>query len=148
MIIRTMLVPCDFSGYSTLALDQAVELGEKLGAKLVLLHSYWVSVSTVAGDYWVVPPDFRERLREGAGAELEKLRQRAQAAGVACEIRLAASPPVEAILEAAEALPADLIVMGTHGHTGLKHVVLGSTAERIVRLAPCAVLTVKESKKG
>jgi nucleotide-binding universal stress UspA family protein len=52
-------------------------------------------------------------------------------------------PPFSAILDLAESLPADLIVMGTQGRTGLKHVLLGSVAERTVRLAPCPVLTVK-----
>ena len=52
--------------------------------------------------------------------------------------------PSEAILAAAGEIGADLIVMGTHGHTGLKHVLLGSVAERTIRLAPCSVLTVKE----
>jgi len=146
MAFRTILVPIDFSGCSSAALDQAIALASTLSAKLVLLHSYGVSVSLAPADFWVVPPDFVEKLRQGATAELEKLAQRAGKAGVPCESRASASNPVEAILEAAEALPADLIVMGTHGLTGVKHIVLGSTAERIVRLAPCPVLTVKEAQ--
>ena len=145
MAIRTILVPIDFSACSRAALDQAIDLARLVSARLVLLHSYWVSVSLtpVSSLSWTIPPDFLEKMREGTGAELEQLTKRAAQMGVACESRVSAEPAVSCILELAKTLPADLIVMGTHGHTGLKHIMLGSTAERIVRLAPCAVLTVK-----
>jgi nucleotide-binding universal stress UspA family protein len=146
MAIRTILVPVDFSACSDAALDQAIELARQLSARLVLFHSYWVDVSMAPSLYWVVPPDFVEKLREATTAELEKIAKRAAQAGVACESRASAEPAVAAILDLAQTLPADLIAMGTHGRTGLKHVALGSTAERIVRLAPCPVLTVKEAK--
>ena len=147
MEIRTILVPIDFSACSSVALDQAIELARQLSARLVLLHSYQVSVPLAPAPYLSIPPAFVETLRKGASAELEQLAKRAAAAGVPCESRVSNDTTVGAILELAESLPADLIVMGTHGHTGLKHVVLGSTAERIVRLAPCPVLTVKAPKE-
>jgi universal stress protein A len=147
MAIRTILVPIDFSDCSNAALDQAIDFARLFSARLVLFHSYWVDVSMAPNLYWVVPPDFVEKLREATTTELEQLAKRAAAAGVACESRASAEPAVAGVLELAKMLPADLIVMGTHGRTGLKHVALGSTAERIVRLAPCPVLTVKEPKR-
>ena len=144
MATPTILVPIDFSKSSTHALEQAAELAQQLSAKLVLFHSYYVDVSQAPKLYWVVPPDFLETLRQTTSAELEKLAKHAIMAGVPWECSMSAEPAVPAILALAESLPAHMIVMGTRGNTGLKHVVLGSTAERIVRLAPCPVLTVKE----
>jgi len=146
MSIRTILVPTDFSEHSNAALDLAVDLAQSLSARLVLLHSYWVSIS-MAASIWVIPPDFMDRLGEAARNQLVVLQKRALDRGVRCELHLTTRPVVEAILEAAGELPAELIAIGTHGHTGVKHVVLGSTAERIVRLAPCPVLTVKAPKE-
>jgi nucleotide-binding universal stress UspA family protein len=146
MPIRTILVPTDFSQHSDAAFERALEVAGSFSAKLVLLHSYWVSIS-MAASIWVVPPEFMDKLAEGARKLLVPLERRAIGDGVRCEVRLTTAPIVDAILEAAESLPADLIAMGTHGHTGLRHAVLGSTAERIVRLAPCPVLTVKVPKE-
>ena len=146
MAIRTILVPTDFSACSRAALDQATDLARLVSARLVLFHSYWLSVSMTPTLAFTIPPDFLEKLREGAGAELEQMAKRTTQAGIACDWRVSAEPEVAGILELAKTLPADMIVMGTHGRTGLKHVLLGSTAERIVRLAPCPVLTVKPPK--
>ena len=146
MAIRTILVPIDFSPCSSAALDHAIDMARQFSARLALIHSCWVSVSMTPSLYYVVPPDFVEKLRESATAELEQWAKRAGQAGVECTTRVSAEPALEAILERAKTLPADLIVMGTHGFTGLKHVVLGSTAERVVRFATCPVLTVKEPK--
>jgi universal stress protein A len=141
--IRTILVPTDFSPHARAGFEHALELANALSARVVLLHSYGVLVSTAPSQMWVVPPDLVERLQDGARTELEPLVKRAAQAGVPCESRMSGSPAVEAILEAAAALPAQLIVMGTQGNTGLKHLLLGSVAERVVRLAPCPVTTVK-----
>jgi nucleotide-binding universal stress UspA family protein len=143
MSTRTILVPTDFSAHSSAALDRALELAGSLSARVVLLHSYFVSPPAVTGEFWVLPPDFMSELRAATCAELEQLAKRGAEAGVRCEYRASPAPAVEAILDVAKLLPADLIVLGTHGRTGLKHAVLGSVAERVVRLAPCPVLTVK-----
>ncbi len=83
--------------------------------------------------------DARRAARDRLRARAEKI----QAEGVEVRIHLGNGPPGEAISSSAEELESDLIVMGTHGYTGLKHVLLGSVAERTLRTAPCAVLTVK-----
>jgi len=143
MATRIILVPTDFSKHSRVALERATELAKLFSSKIVLLHSYSVHTATVGLAPFSLPDDFIERLRKGASDELDRVAKDVIAAGVACELRLSALPEVDAILEAAEELPADLIAMGTHGHTGFKHALLGSIAERIVRLAPCPVLTAK-----
>jgi nucleotide-binding universal stress UspA family protein len=143
MTIRQILVPTDFSAYSNAALERATELAKALSARIHLVHSYWVTLSVGTTDLILVPPDFVEKLRVAASSELEQLEKKTAQAGVPCEAHLSGDPAVTAILDLAKSLPADLIAMGTHGHTGLRHLLLGSVAERIVRLAPCPVLTVK-----
>jgi nucleotide-binding universal stress UspA family protein len=87
-----------------------------------------------------------DEAREQARRSLEEAARGPSAAGVEVEIHLAHTPAPEAITELARDLAADLIVMGTHGHTGLKHTLLGSVAERTLRTSPCSVLTVKAAQ--
>ena len=145
MNVKTILVPTDFSADAEKALSTATELAKLFGARIVVLHGYHVEipvVSTMAGGY-ALPLGFYEDLRSQATAQVEKLAKDVTAKGIeATGIALleAASP---CIVAQAEGLPAELIVIGTRGLTGLKHAMLGSVAERVVRLAPCPVLTVK-----
>lgn len=146
MKVDTILVPTDFSGDAQKALSTAGDLAKLFGARVVVLHAYHVDipmmVSPMGGGY-VLPPGFYEDLRSHAVTQVEKAAADLVADGVdATGITHAESAPI-AIIAEAESLPADLIVMGTRGLTGLTHVVLGSVAERIVRTAPCPVLTVK-----
>jgi universal stress protein A len=147
MIVNTILVPTDFSADAENALSTATELAKLFGAKIVVLHAYHVDipvVSSMSGGY-ALPQGFYEDLQCQAAAQVEKLAKEAATEGIeATGIALQESAAV-AIAAQAESLPADLIVMGTRGLTGLKHVVLGSVAERVVRTAPCPVLTVKVS---
>ena len=99
-------------------------------------------VSPRAGGY-ALPQGFYENLRLQATAQVEKLAKETAAEGIEATGIALQEPAAVAIAAQAENLPADLIVMGTRGLTGLKHVVLGSVAERVVRTAPCPVLTVK-----
>ena len=143
MLIKTILVPTDFSPHADAALDRALGLAKHFGAKIHLLHAYYFSVSVGLPDQYVMPPDLIEDVRRTARAQLEPLEKKIAEAGVDCTAHLSAQSPVAAIIELAESLPADLIVLGTRGLTGLKHVLLGSVAERTVRLAPCPVMTIK-----
>lgn len=146
MKIETILVPTDFSDDAQQALTTAKEWARRFGARIVLLHAYRVDVpmSTPAlGGGFVLPDRFYDDLRTHATKQVEGLasetsRDGIEATGVALEER-----PVVAILDEARKRSADLIVMGTRGLTGLKHIALGSVAERVVREAPCPVLTVK-----
>jgi nucleotide-binding universal stress UspA family protein len=140
---RTILVPVDFSQHASRALDAAVELAEHFGAKLHLLHVYPIQPILVAPYEVSLPIDVEKTLREPANLKLREWAERALEAGVAVETMTAADTPAEAIVRRAQDIRADLIVMGTRGLTGLKHVLLGSVTERTLRTAPCPVLTLK-----
>jgi nucleotide-binding universal stress UspA family protein len=140
---RTILVPVDFSGHSSRALDAAIELAKHFGGKLHLIHVYPIQPILVAPYEASLPIDIEKNLREPANLRLREWAERAAQAGVAVETMTAADTPAEAIVRRAEDIGADLIVMGTRGLTGLKHVLLGSVTERTLRTAPCPVLTVK-----
>jgi len=134
--IRTILVPVDFSAASDRALEYAIELATKLDAKLHVLHAlHRQSLMTPSGEWW-------EGVHRAALDGLNDARRRVEASGRPCETELSEAYPVDAILDAAAKLSAELIVMGSHGHTGLAHVVLGSVTERTLRQARCPVLTV------
>jgi universal stress protein A len=143
--MQRILVAVDFSEYSQRALDDAVALARKFGAELHLVHCYEVqAVEAMGTPYGVVVPESYERaIREAAVARLTEWRDKVTAQGVRAEQHLVIDRPSQGIVTLAEKLPADLIVVGTYGLTGLKHVLLGSVAERVIRRAPCPVLTVK-----
>lgn len=141
--MKRILVAIDFSSHSDLALDLAVEFAKKFDAKLDLLHVFDLPIPVVNPYEIAVPPAYVKDAEESARQKLEERRVKVAAAGVETEAHLASAPIATAITEAASETNADLVVVGTHGHTGLKHALLGSVAERIVRHAPCPVLTVK-----
>jgi nucleotide-binding universal stress UspA family protein len=150
---QTILVPYDFSAHARAALSTAVDLAQRLGAELHLLHVVQ-SPSFVYGygSYGAAgapPPVDMVALREGATQSLQAV------ADAVKELPKTPVPHVvegtstaEMIREEAEELGADLIVMGTHGRTGLAHVFLGSVAERTLRRAPCPVLTVQAPEEA
>ena len=142
--IRVILVPLDFSPHSDAALDRAVGFAKTFGAKIHLLHSYAVPVQGVMPYDFAVPDGVWDGIRKAAESKLEDFRQNVVSEGLEASGEVSPVIPSEAILAVAREIGADLIVMGTHGHTGLKHALLGSVAERTIRLAPCSVLTVKE----
>ncbi len=140
---KRILVATDFSDDARAALDAALELGAQLGAEVHLFHSYRMPVETFSPYGVPLPDSVMPELRRAAGEQLAAELVRVRDAGLGGEIRLVEGPPAEGIAEAAAEIGADLVVMGTRGRTGLSHWVLGSVAERTVRLAPCPVLTVK-----
>ncbi|MCA9509554.1 MAG: universal stress protein [Myxococcota bacterium] len=143
MKIETILVPVDFSDGARAALDAAIDLAKERGARLHLLHCYRIDLGWASPYGVTLPPTLGDEIKQAASAELAKWTEDAVARGANAEAHLSSLLPTEGIERAAEQLGADLIVMGTKGLTGLKHVVLGSVAERTVRHAPCSVLTVK-----
>ncbi len=143
---RTILVPTDFSAHSAKALATATELAKVFGSKLHLLHSYsyWLPMQGGATPYgFTLPGSVWEGVRDASGRKLEELREKTAAEGLEVEAHLTQALPSEAIASTAETLGVDLIVIGTRGNRGLKHVLLGSVASRTIRIAPCPVLTVK-----
>jgi nucleotide-binding universal stress UspA family protein len=134
--IHTILHPTDFSDRSEHAFRVACALARDYDARLVVLHVDNLPLA-LYGDALAMPrpDDYQDRLRE----QLNDLR----APGVEVEHRLNEGNPVTEILGAAEEVNADLVVMGTHGRTGLGRLLMGSVAEQVLRQAPCPVLTVR-----
>jgi universal stress protein A len=144
MPIHTILVATDFSPSAEAAVEYATQLARRLGgAELHVLHAYAVHVPIAPHSHYVLPSLVLEEIERAARAQLAGVEKGVRQAGVACKVHLSSDYAVAAVLALAESLPADLVVMGTRGRTGLKHLALGSVAERTVRLARCPVLTVK-----
>ncbi len=140
---HTIVAALDFSEHCEAALDRAIVIASEAGATLHLLHAYEVPLGSIPIYDFQVPQSMLDAVRDAAARRIEKARAKAEAAGVVCRTHLTASPPTPAIVDTARSLQADLIVMGTRGLSGFQHALLGSNAERTVRLAPCPVLTVK-----
>jgi nucleotide-binding universal stress UspA family protein len=145
--IDRILCPTDFSELSELALERAVRLGRWFEARVTALHVVprilAASAPVEGGVLLGVPPGFLRAQREEADRALRRQIEPLLGEGAAIEAKLADGDPARAIQAEAEALPADLVVMGTHGRSGFEHLLLGSVAERVVRTAPCPVLTVR-----
>ena len=138
LAVHTILHPTDFSEHSKYAFWLACALARDYGARLVIVHV--VAAPAIVYGEGVVPPN-AEELRAAAREQLDGLR--VPQGNVRAERRLQEGDAVTAILGVAQELHADLIVMGTHGRTGLGRLLMGSVAEQVVRKASCPVLTVK-----
>jgi nucleotide-binding universal stress UspA family protein len=141
---KKILVPIDFSEHSTLALDTAVSLAKDFAASLTLVHVFEPLAIAVPQGYQLFSETQLNRLFEELHEGLARQRQRAEAAGATLvKSELLHGFAVGELQNYAEQNAFDLIVMGTHGRRGLSHAFLGSVAERLVRVAPCPVLTVR-----
>ncbi len=139
---RCVLVPTDFSRDADAAVAWARALVARTGGKLVLVHAYdLASLASASGA--LAAASVEKALAESGREKLAELK--ASLAGIQVDTVLSAARPDPAILETAERANADLIAIGTRGRTGLAHVVLGSTAERVIRRAHAPVVTVKGS---
>lgn len=147
--IHKILVPLDFSDQSKKALAYAVAFARQFGAKLSLIAVVEPRVYPV--DTVVIPPameDMTTSAVEGARESLANIRNSIDLPGGMVEEPLVVvGRPYAEIAQAAARVGADLIIMATHGYTGLKHVYLGSVTERVVRHAPCPVLVVREQER-
>jgi universal stress protein A len=147
--IRSVLAPTDFSPHAEGALRYAVGLAERLGATLHLLHVLPDVVVPVGPDPTLtpsLPPEYYTETEEQSLAALRKLLDPAWGKIPASEVAVRWGSPVDAIVAYAADQKIDLIVTATHGRTGLSHALLGSVAERIVREAPCPVLTLRDRR--
>jgi nucleotide-binding universal stress UspA family protein len=142
--IAKILVPVDFSDHAQQALELAIDLAKAFGAELHLLHCYQIYPASVSPYGIVVPETFEHDIRMAALQRLSEWREKATARGLRVQEHITAHFPSEEIVGMSDRLGIDLIVMGTRGLTGFKHVLLGSVAERTIRNAKCAVLTVKK----
>ena len=143
--IARIVVPVDFSAHADRAIEYAITLGKQFGACVELFHVVEDPFGAGGWGSEVYMSDLdglRERAIEEARIRLEarRLMIPAGAAPLIATVRM--GHVAQTIIEHAKEVGADLIVMGTHGRTGLAHFIIGSVAERVVRVAPCPVLTV------
>jgi nucleotide-binding universal stress UspA family protein len=142
---KRILVATDFSEQAGRALEAAIALASRSQAELHLVHALEVALPLFEPYAVVLPADWIGEARRLAQEKLEEAQARVKARGLSGSVQIGDVPAAHAIAEHARAIGADLVVLGTHGHTGLKHVLLGSVAERTVEYAPCSVWTVKGS---
>lgn len=143
MHIRHILVPTDFSDGSNEAFETALALAADSGARVTLFHVHHVPASVFPDVILPMAPELMHNLEHSVELVMEQLCLRGRAKGVDVERRTAFGTTHVEICNLAEKLDVDLIVIGTHGRGGLSHAILGSVAEKVVRRAPCPVLTVR-----
>ncbi|MCR9247816.1 MAG: universal stress protein [bacterium] len=142
-MFRRIVCPTDFSSAAGKATEYAAGLAKSCGAELILLHvvaemTYPMrSIGTISAF-----PNLQDELQKRAADELEEASQKI-ASGITIRTEMRNGEIHEEVLDSAQANECDLIVIGTHGHTGLKHMLLGSTAEKVVRMSEVPVLTVR-----
>ncbi len=141
--LKRILVPTDFSGTSEKAFGFAAELARAFGAEIILLHVVDTRVvDNIFHIHQMPPEEARLQMLKTAEEGVARIMGLAEAEGLNISARYVEGiPPVE-VKKAAADLDADLIAMGTHGTTGIAHLLYGSTADAVLRGAPCPVLTV------
>jgi nucleotide-binding universal stress UspA family protein len=138
MPVPHILVPLDYSASAERALAYAIAFAKNMQARVTLLH---VIDFPQLVDRHLAP--YRARLEADTRRALEACLQRVRDAGVEGDLLRVRGTPFQEIIETAKEIGADLIIMGTQGRTGLPHLLLGSVAEQVVRLAPCPVLVTR-----
>lgn len=143
--LERILVPTDMSEFSEHALRYACEFARRFGADLHLLNVVQDVVAMVPepGMAFPAPGEYMQELEQASREALEKIPDPAWVDGVSVVREIRVGTPFVEVVRYAKSEDIDLIVIGTHGRSGLAHVLLGSTAERVVRKAPCPVLSVR-----
>ena len=143
--LKRILLPTDFSEYAKTARNYACAFTEHFGAELHMLHVLQDLVAMVPEPGLAFPPpgDYMGELQESAERALDQLLDADWAKDKTIVKATRQGPPFLEIIRYAKEHDIDLIVLGTHGRSGLAHVLLGSVAEKVVRKAPCPVLTVR-----
>jgi nucleotide-binding universal stress UspA family protein len=143
--LKKILVPTDFSKFSSKALRYATEFATQFGASITLLHVVEPIAYPPESGYAPVEIEAVETTwRKDAKRKLEELGRKVVQPPLTARAVVRFGSPYHEITALAKEEGVDLIILATHGYTGLKHVFLGSTAEKVVRHAPCPVLTVRE----
>jgi len=144
MNYKRVIIPIDFSDLSLKALEYGIDFAKAHRSELLLLHiiepiSHTRFISDVA--------ELLEHQRADAADQLEKLENRTKRRWPRCKSEIHFGIPYVVISDTAKLFRADLIIMATHGFAGLHHLLVGSVAERVVRLASCPVLTIRPESK-
>jgi nucleotide-binding universal stress UspA family protein len=146
MLIRTILLPTDFSECGNYALSYAASLARTFNASIICLNVIEPIVPTVGYSGMTEPlpiADIAEQLEDSAERELPKLAECDECSGLNVEEVVVHGEAASEIVRVAKERSADLIVISSHGRTGLGRILFGSTAEAVVRHATCPVLVVK-----
>ena len=146
MAVKRILVPVDFSEDSLNALRYARDFAKPLGAQLVILYVIEPIYYATPSDMYVSSPNIgmlMEEQRRIGKEQLQRLAADLKKKGQRFRAVIKCGAPAQVVADTAKSLKADMIVMGTHGRTGIAHVLMGSVAEKVVRHAPCPVLTVR-----
>jgi nucleotide-binding universal stress UspA family protein len=146
--LRRILVPMDFSDTARKALQYAVPFAAAFDADVVVVHV--IQPYTVPAELGYMPPESmlsQRELMDAAREHLDKLCAREIGARARSQVQVREGVPWQEVVAAAGETNADLIILATHGRTGLKHALLGSVTERVVRHAPCPVLVVRERER-
>ncbi len=145
--INNILVPTDCSEVSDCALKYAIKFAKEFDANLTLLMVTVSEPITILNDYGYFSPELHQKLitesDKRAKSELESFWKRAAEDEVKVTLLNFKGDPFTEIVRYTEENDVDIIIMGTHGRTGLKHVFMGSVAEKVVRYSPQPVLTIK-----
>jgi nucleotide-binding universal stress UspA family protein len=139
MKTKKILFPVDFSKFSDAALPLATSLARAEHAELIVLHVQEIPIAYAAGEWYYGPI---EPNPEDLTRMLEKIRP--DDPNIVCIHRMVMGDPTKEILQIAEEEKVDMIVMSTHGRTGLERILMGSVAEKVVRRANCPVVTVRQ----
>ncbi|HXA80869.1 MAG TPA: universal stress protein [Opitutaceae bacterium] len=147
--MKTLLAPIDFSAVSGNSLETASTLAQALDAHLVVLHA--LQPIAPVGDPMMMPDmaqigEMQKNAEREARTQLTRACEKISAHGVTIESQLLDGPASAVILDRARALSADLIIMGSHGHTSLHDLLLGGTTHAVLKKAPCPVVIVPAKK--
>jgi nucleotide-binding universal stress UspA family protein len=148
MQIKTILFPTDYSNGARAAMDHAISLAKDYQAKLILLYV----IQDISIAEWYIPSSISageliEDMQKSAWQEMDKWFAEVSKQVKDVEKMVVRGVPFVEIIQTAKERNADLIVIGTHGRTGIDHMLFGSTAEKVVRKAACPVLTVRIAGK-
>lgn len=146
--ITRIVVPIDFSEYSKKAFRYAIDFARTFHAEMVLV--YVVEPIVYPADFsfgQVALPSMERELLERGQEQLKNLIDKEVPAGIVARSLVRSGKPFVEIIQVAKEENAELIIIATHGHSGIEHVLFGSTAEKVVRKAPCPVLSIRSSDR-
>ena len=142
--IKEIVVPVDFSPTSDRALDYAVDFAKKVGARLTLVHAYELPVYGFPDGALVASAEVAGRILSSAQAGLLAAIEKRKDSGVEMRSILRDGPPAEEVAAVAKQVHADMVILGTHGRTGLRRAIMGSVAEEVIRACECPVLAIHD----
>ena len=146
--IRCILCATDFSASAKRVYEYAIDLAARLQAEIKLIHAYQIPAYTLPDGVVEVPVEVEADIRKRLAEQLETFARSVDTKGVKVEAKLFDGVPYVEITHAARELNSDLVIIGTHGRTGLAHLLLGSVAERVVRTCDVPVLTIRTADKA